>query len=503
MLRRVLPKTMVGQLMAMLVIVLLFAQLINLLILVGEQRIQARSKAFNGAIEHSVRLISNLPEELPITLPYALRNKSGGPQGAFFLSEVNRAKHGTAGQTLSRYSLRFQSALEARSITVLQTSVTFLPDGPVRNRRPPPGGHPNDGRPDGDRFGEDRRPPPPHKGRPRPPQDGLYHPPYAPRPGGPKLGGPREQGLQELRLSAEIEDGIWFNAMVPHNSTESLTERIVLATALLLGLVLLAAWFFVKRISRPLTNFTRAAERLGRGDNPETLEETGPADIRAAANAFNVMQSRLTQTLRTQRTMLRAVGHDLRTPLTSLRIRAENIPPELGKDKFIATIDDMTVMTEEILNWAKDASGTEELASVDLEALLASLTDDYQDQGRNVSLKGFQTMTVRIRRTSIKRALQNLINNALDYGHKAEISVDKVVGRILIHVDDIGPGVPETQLPEMTKPFVRLETSRNKDTGGTGLGLSIVESIAQIHGGQLILQNIKPNGLRATLALPL
>lgn len=170
---------------------------------------------------------------------------------------------------------------------------------------------------------------------------------------------------------------------------------------------------------------------------------------------------------------------------------------------MISTLNDMTIMTEEILNWAKDASGTEELAPVDLSSFLESLTDDYQDQGHDVDLQSFETLKIRIRRTSIKRALQNLINNALQFGQAASVCVELKPDAVIIHVDDNGPGVTPEQLSEILKPFVRVETSRNKDTGGIGLGLSIANSIAQIHGGTLILSNCSPTGLRASLSIPI
>ena len=233
------------------------------------------------------------------------------------------------------------------------------------------------------------------------------------------------------------------------------------------------------------------------------MEEAGARDVKLAAQAFNNMQTRVTRMLDTQRTMLRAVGHDLRTPLTSLRIRAENIEDDVERGKVIATLNDMTVMTEEILSWAKDASGTEDLALVDLHALLESMTDNYQDQGHHVELRDFESMVVKIRRISIKRAIQNPIDNALKFGHTATLSVERKGKLVLIHVDDVGLGVPREQQEEILKPFVRLEASRNKETGGTGLGLSIANSIAQIHGGTLAMSNREPKGLRVTLTLPI
>lgn len=491
--RRLIPRTIVGQLIIMLTAVLIIAQALNLALLVGSQRIQERSNAYQSAIEHSARLISQLPEDLPEQLPYELRRERGGLQGAFFLSEVNRAGQRDGAKPLSRYNAKFMKQLRDNGVVPLATSVTFSSDGA---RRPDQLER---------RRGLNGRFPPPRRGRPPVRDNDLFRPDSPPRfeRDGAALGSQGARQVQEIYLSAEIREGVWFNAMIPHPATESLTGRIILTTGLLLLLALAAAWFFARRISKPISEFANAAERLGKGEGPQLLAESGPEDLRTAAQAFNVMQTRLTRTLETQRNMLRAVGHDLRTPLTSLRIRAEMIPEDVGREKFIATLDDMTVMTEEILGWAKDTSGLEETALVDLEAFLGSLVHDYQDEGRNVKLQEFKTKAVSIRRTSVKRALQNLINNALQYGQSAVLSVETTKTDLMIHIDDTGPGIPEDRLDEVRLPFARLETSRNKETGGTGLGLSIVETIAQTHGGRLLLSNLNPSGLRATLKLPL
>ena len=475
MLKKLVPRTLSGQLMGLLFGVLIIAQVINLALLVGTQRFQARDSAFNSAIDHTARLIAELPDEIPDDLPYMFPRERGGVRGSFFITTDNLVDTNEGGKYLPRYNLRFQDALEERGVTPLQTYVVFFPDGHAsRSARA---------------YQEGGQIDAPSRSRPTP---GLND-----------MDGDRRLNLQEIRFSAELEPGIWFNSMMPRLPTESLTGRIILATGLLLGLSLFAAWFFARRISRPISDFAKAAERLGRGDNIELLSETGPADMQLAASAFNKMQTRVTRMLETQRTMLRAVGHDLRTPLTSLRLRAENIADDVEREKVISTLNDMTVMTEEILSWAKDASGSEEIASVDLVSFLESLTDDYQDQGHDVVLQGFETLKIRMRRTSIKRALQNLINNALQFGQAATVSVERKADAVIIHVDDNGPGVTPAQLSEILKPFVRLETSRNKDTGGTGLGLSIANSIAQIHGGTLILSNCIPTGLRASLSIPI
>lgn len=485
MFRRFLPKTVAGQLIVILAFVLIFAQIINLALLVGSQRIQARSIAYQNAMEHAARVISDLPDELPTDLPFVLRHERGGARGTFFLSTSDRADDAIGVKSLPRYNARFQRILGDAGIKPLQTTVTFLPVAPPlpselahgdRLRRPA-------------LFGRREQRGPPPRGKPR----GMKPAPDA----------SDKPVLQEIRLSMKLKEDVWFNAFIPRPKTESLSARILLATTLLLSLSLLAAWIFARRIARPISEFTLAADKLGRGQPSGQLNARGPQDIRQAAIAFNTMQRRITKMLETQRTMLRAVGHDLRTPLTSLRLRAENIDDDKERNKVISTLNDMTLMTEEILSWAKDASGTEELASVDLGAMLQSIVDDYQDQGHDVDLLEFESLPINIRRVSIKRAIQNLIDNGLKYAGNARLSVEYKAKSIIIYVDDEGPGMSQDELAEVMKPFVRLETSRSKDTGGTGLGLSISETIVQIHGGTLLLSNRKPNGLRASINLPI
>lgn len=499
MLRKWLPKTVVGQLMALLSIVLILAQAINLVLLVGSQRLQARTNTFNAAIEQASRLVADLPETSVSDAPYVLKLGRGTPVGSFFISQDNRAEELYSGKFLVRENALFREALDEKGVEVRATSVTFLAESPIGLppepdfRGPLPreraGRPPRERRELDEQGAEIRRfppPPPPHR---------------ISKPGFENLAQPKS--LQEIRLSAELANGMWFNAFMPHETIEPLRIRIFVATFLLLGLSLLAVWIFARRISRPISAFAVAADRLGRGRAAELLPETGPDDMRLAAVAFNNMQTRLVRMLETQRNMLRAVGHDLRTPLTSLRLRAENIEDEIERSKVIWTINDMTIMTEEILRWAKDASGTEEVAAVDLTSFLESIVDDYRDQGKNVTLEPFQPATIHIRRISVKRALQNLLNNALAYGSSAALLVEESSNYLMIHIDDEGPGIPEDQLGNVLKPFVRLESSRNKETGGTGLGLSIADTIAQIHGGTLSLSNREEGGLRASLTLPI
>ncbi len=520
--RSIFPKTLSGQLLVLLVIVLLVAQALNLLLLVDERRLQSDAAEYRQAIDRMAVQLVAIPDPVPAArdLPYELPNRNRA-QGIFFLSINNRALIAAHARSLSQYETRLDRALRAAGVQPLSVSVAKRQH---LGAKPPMGRNLKNEAIDlqDSRRGAYRRPPerrehPPRRER----RDGVFHPEpvrgHAPPPPLRTEQSPHERhqntdhtgrtsapesAMEEIILSAEIRPGIWYNAIVPYAPVKAVTSRIILATAILLMLTLLAVWIFVRRISRPLAGLTRAADRLGRGDGGEHLDESGPDDIRLAAKAFNQMQERLTRMLDTQRTMLRAVGHDLRTPLTSLRIRAENIPRDAGRDKFIATIDAMTKMTSEILSWAKDASGTEPMEAVDINAMLESIADDYADQNLNVGFSPSEPLVIKCRRVAIKRALQNLIDNALKYGDQARISLKPDRHKVDIHVDDTGPGIPETQMHDVLQPFIRLESSRSKETGGSGLGLSITDNIVQAHGGALILENHAEGGLRATMRIP-
>lgn len=483
---RILPRTMAGQLIALLIVVLLIGQFINLAIIIGERRIQLRSFQYRNIISETVAHINNVPPYADRDIPFSVPQNEKMP-GTYFITRYNRASTMPNAHRLEKYEKQFEDNLRAAGIEPLSVMI-MRQEKMVPNKRPPP-----PPRQSGKRFRRDR----PDFGRPldrRPDGPRGFRPP--------RLDGKGQPGMQVLILSAEIHPGIWFNAQVPHYALSAITTRLLSATAILLGLTVLAVWIFARRITRPLSELTQATDQLGRGENVQELNEYGPEDIKKAASSFNTMRERLTRVMDTQRTMLRAVGHDLRTPLTALRIRAENIPEDAGREKFIATLDDMKIITEEILSWSKDISGLEENAAVDLEALLSSLVDDFQDQGKDVKLAECAPLIANIRRVSLKRAVQNLIDNGVKYGKSVRVSVEHKNERITIHIDDDGPGIPAGKIDEVKKPFVRLEVSRSKQTGGTGLGLSIAETIIQVSGGRLELSNRNGGGLRASIILP-
>jgi signal transduction histidine kinase len=312
-------------------------------------------------------------------------------------------------------------------------------------------------------------------------------------------------------FSVQLDDGTWMNTVFAKPSylmgANAVTPGYYAALALTALIFASAALFVAQRISRPLQHLTKSAERLGRGEQLELLPEEGPDDIRCTVAAFNRMQIRLRRFVEDRTRMLAAVGHDLRTPITSLRLRAEFIPDPETRDKFLATLAEMQTMTEAALNFARSESAGEQTRVVELNALVESICDDLADMGWDVKFNGSAdggeasheadgsgSTAVRLpcacRPDAMRRAIRNIIENAVRYGDRARVSLHTHVGGsdgVEIIIEDDGPGVAEKDHENVFTPFVRLETSRNRSTGGVGLGLSIARSILRGHGGDIFL----------------
>jgi len=488
---RFLPKSLSGQFILLLVVALVGSQVLNVYLLMGERRFIARSGHYETVIDRIVTEARNLPELESAQLPLVLYEDDSQP-GAIFISSVNRAEVESRGRALPQYAERLQTRLQNAGIDVLTVGArTFSfsdhEPPPRMGAGPPPGPGPRP-RPGG----------PPRGGPPRGDRPRLYYPSGPPDPGG--RPGP---GFEEVIFSAEISPGIWLNALAPHYATEAITTRAVLTTGLTLLGAILGAILLARQIGRPIRDLSEAAEALGRGETIDRLPERGPKDIEAATRAFNTMQERLTRVIEEQRATLRAVGHDLRTPLTSLRIRAEDVPEEHGRRKLIDGLEQLAAMTEEILSWSKDASAMEMAVPVDLGSLLDSLAQDYVDQSMAVTFEApTDPLVIKCRRIGVRRAVRNVIDNALKYAGNAELSVREDDDHYCIEIVDDGPGIPDDSLKEVLVPFRRLERSRNRETGGTGLGLSIAQSIMTAHGGEIKLANESGRGLRVSLCLP-
>lgn len=303
-------------------------------------------------------------------------------------------------------------------------------------------------------------------------------------------------------LVVPLQGGRWLNAAIAKSKKPAWMSQSALSLAISAVLLSLIAVLVARRIARPLRRLARAAEALGRGEAAVRLTEDGPDDIRRTAEAFNRMQDRLRRFVDDRTAMLAAIGHDLRTPITTLRLRAEFVADEEMREKILATLDEMQVMTEATLAFAREDAAGEPTRLVDLAALAGSVCDDLADLGSDVQFSNGERIPYRCRPAALRRAIRNLVENAVRYGERARVTLSIAGDSIEISVDDDGRGIPEAERERVFAPFVRLETSRSRSTGGVGLGLSVARTIARSHGGDIVLLNRAGGGLRALLRLP-
>ncbi|TGD98721.1 sensor histidine kinase [Methylobacterium nonmethylotrophicum] len=269
----------------------------------------------------------------------------------------------------------------------------------------------------------------------------------------------------------------------------------------LLGLAA-CVWLAVRLAVRPLTRFAEAADRLEPGRPATRVAEAGPDEVARAAKAFNALQARIARHLDERVRILAAISHDLQTPITRMRLRVETGVEGAEQDRLLADLDAIQALVREGIAYARSVHGdVEPPARLDLRAFVESLVFDYQDTGRDVTVSDLPEATIATRPQALRRILTNLIDNALRYAGRAEVAVRVAGGRIVLAVLDRGPGIPEDKLEAVLLPFVRLEESRNRDTGGTGLGLAIAEQLAGAIGGRLALRNRAGGGLEATVTL--
>jgi signal transduction histidine kinase len=308
----------------------------------------------------------------------------------------------------------------------------------------------------------------------------------------------------DLLISTRLNDGRWLNSglAVPDPPPRwTLPTLLALAvTALALSLIVIV---MVRRITRPMAALAAAAERLGRGESVPALSESGPLDIRQTTRAFNRMGARLQRFVQDRTRMLAAISHDLRTPITTLRLRAEFVDDEETRTKILETLEEMQRMTEATLAFAREEAAAEDTRTVDFAALVDSVCADLADLGQDVAFSGPERLPYACRPLSLKRALRNLIENAVAYGRRARVGLAAGEDALRVVIEDDGPGIPEAHFERVFQPFVRLEESRSPETGGIGLGMAIARSIVRGHGGEIELHNRPEGGLRVTVRLPL
>lgn len=310
-------------------------------------------------------------------------------------------------------------------------------------------------------------------------------------------------GNMPRSFDVRLRDGQWVRFSGGRElDTPALPSDLIVRLLVTLMIVTAVVMLAVRQATQPLKRLAQAADTLGRDLDAPALAEVGPMETRRAAQAFNRMQARIKRLVNERSRALAAVSHDLRTPLTRLRLRAELVDDEKLRDQMAADLDAMAAMIDATLDYLRGLQTSEAVRPIDVNALLASMSEDALVLGRRISVQGQALAPYTGRLSALRRALQNLIDNAIKYGSCAHLRVEDDAGELRIMVEDEGPGIEPGELARVTEPYYRLDASRNSATGGVGLGLSIAKDIALLHGGDLVLANRPQGGLSATLKLP-
>ncbi|MDP2762553.1 MAG: ATP-binding protein [Sideroxyarcus sp.] len=302
---------------------------------------------------------------------------------------------------------------------------------------------------------------------------------------------------------ARLQDGTTVSVdALPSGGAFPTPPRLLFNLLILFAAVIFLSLLAVRLATRPLNTLANAAEKLGNDINSPPLAETGPTEVRRAAHAFNTMQSRLASYIQERTRILAAMSHDLKTPITRLRLRAELLEDDELRTKFAKDLEEMESMVAATLDFMRGVDNPEQVQPMDIMALLESLQADAAEIGQEVRLEGTAAQPYPCKPAAMKRCMGNLIDNAVKYGNSATVTVHDHDKQLQIHILDQGQGIQEAELERVFEPFYRLESSRSRDTGGTGLGLGIARNIAQMHGGDILLRNHPCGGLEAILTLP-
>jgi signal transduction histidine kinase len=322
-------------------------------------------------------------------------------------------------------------------------------------------------------------------------------------------GPPPPMSMRRMRKLGETPPGqVWLTISSPITAPEpwrspEFGEAFIVMTVL--GAIMI--FWAVRQMMIPVRTLAQAADRLGRDvANAPDLPETGPTEIATAAMAFNTMASRIRRFVEDRTFLITAIGHDLRTPITRLKLRAEYMEDDEQRTKMLADLDEMESMVAATLAFGRDVATSEAVTRIDLVSLVRTILDEAADgapeQAEALAYEGPDHLAVMARPLSLKRAVMNLVANALKYGDAARVKLQRTNQAVQIDIDDNGPGIPAADAEAVFEPFRRLETSRNRETGGSGLGLSIARNIVRAHGGDILLRNLPEGGLRASVTLP-
>ena len=307
----------------------------------------------------------------------------------------------------------------------------------------------------------------------------------------------------ELQVAVELPRRGWLSVRSGWGRDGwGLIWRLLGQTLILYAVILAPVLWLSRRIARPMRELTVAARSFGRGEGNPPVPESGPDDVRALIAAFNALSRRVHSMLDEKDRMLGAIGHDLRTPLAALRVRIESVEDDTDRARMADTIDEMSRTLDDILSLARLGRPSEAATEVDVSALLDAVADDFRELGQPVEITDAPRIVLRLRPALMRRAVRNLIENAVKYGGGAEVSIHREKHAVRICVADRGPGIPADQIEHVFDSFTRLEHSRNRDSGGAGLGLALARGIVREAGGEVVLTNRDGGGLLAEIVLP-
>lgn len=476
---RLFPKSLSGQLIVLLLLALLAAQLVSFAVYWMQHRATVRDVIRENILLRTASVV-RLLEATPVQYHEQLVRTSSTGELRYWLSS-DSALPVTAETTRNPLAEELAELLGSRAEVVLVS----LEEAPRRGRSRERGWKERADRremewDDDDRHDDD--------------DSGRWHRHLQWRT-------PRD--VTWLAVSVKPKTGPWLNAVArgPRQHFGSFLSPVwsMSLAAIAISVVVVLV---IRRITSPLQRLAGAAESFGRGENSEPVAEEGPEQVRSTIAAFNRMRARLSRFVEDRTRMLAAISHDLRTPVTTLRLRAEMIEDEETRIKIIDTLEEMQRMIEATLAFAREEAAKEDTRQVDVAALCHAVCDDLADLGHDVRYEGEGKLITRCRPVALKRALRNLIGNAVAYGTRAYVRTGTSPQAIVITIEDDGPGIPAERLEDVFKPFVRLEESRSRETGGAGLGLAIARSIVRGHGGDIVLENRAEGGLRVKMTLP-
>jgi signal transduction histidine kinase len=299
----------------------------------------------------------------------------------------------------------------------------------------------------------------------------------------------------------ELEDGRWAVVTPPRGLLSPWQARVLMGLLITLALLAPLVWIMARRLTRPIRLFADAAQRLGADPEAEPLSLSGPREVRTALAAFNDMQERIRRHVAERTQTIAAIAHDLRTPLTRLRFRAEQAEPAI-RDRMAADIEEMDALIAHALAYARGDEGGQPRSRLNLTRLARETVRDFAETGARVGMTGRKAATVNGDPAALRRALANLIDHAVKFAGAARLRMETGEGVVAVLIEDAGPGVPQEQGEALFEPFSRGERSRNRQTGGAGLGLAVARQIARAHGGEVTLENRPGGGLTARLTLP-